>query len=180
MIYWTVIDDMDDRLYFLLIYPQKTALERPDPGNGTWAEAKGRLTFQLFGEEYTAFRRGRALVAARCADGIEVFARYEGHMCEPRAWRALRPPEKTSGAAARTLAHGGKWRWQGKNAFVFHEDGRLETPWHKGVWGMVPERSAADFVFARFANIDHLLRVVSNNRMESTRCDDGDKVVVTR
>ena len=31
------------------------------------------------GEDYSCFRRGRhALVCVRCADGLEVFARYEG------------------------------------------------------------------------------------------------------
>ncbi len=157
-----------------------TTLGAPDPGGSSWGEARGRLTLRLYGEEYGAFRRGRALVATRCADGLEVFARYEGHTCNATAWRKLRAAEQTRAAAARTLARGGKWRWLGRHDFRFHADGRLETPWHKGVWGMVPERSGTEYVFARFANIDHLLHVTSEDRMESVRCDDGDKVTVTR
>ena len=57
---------------------------------------------------------------------------------------------------------------------------RLDTPWHKGVWGTVHDRGDADFVFARFASIDHLLRVVSEERIESVRCEDGNEVVVGR
>ena len=47
------------------------------------------LSLTLLGEEYVAFRRGGALVATRCADGTEVFARYEGLACNTSAWRRL-------------------------------------------------------------------------------------------
>ena len=143
-----------------------------------WRELSvGLLSLTLLGEEYVAFRRGGALVATRCADGTEVFARYEGLACNTSAWRRLtlsrtrtlalllaltlaltrntsagrrlRAGEPRRAAATRTLARGGKWRWQQKHNFVFHADGRLDTPWHKGVWGTVHDRSDADFVFAR-------------------------------
>ena len=146
----------------------------------SWQELSGGLALTLLGEEYVAFRRGGALVATRCADGTEVFARYEGLACNTSAWRKLRAGEQQRAAATRTLARGGKWRWQQKHNFVFHADGRLDTPWHKGVWGTVHDRSDADFVFARFASIDHLLRVVSEERIESVRCEDGNKVVIDR
>ena len=48
------------------------------------------------------------------------------------------------------------------------------------MWGTVHDRGDADFVFARFASIDHLLRVVSEERIESVRCEDGNQVVVGR
>ena len=55
-----------------------------------WRELSvGLLSLTLLGEEYVAFRRGGALVATRCADGTEVFARYEGLACNTSAWRRL-------------------------------------------------------------------------------------------
>jgi len=106
-----------------------------------------------------------------------VFARYEGLACNTSGWHRLRPSEAQSGVAT-TVAGAKAWRWQGRHDFTFHADGRLDTPWHKGVWGVAPER-VERFIFARFANIDHLLHVADKSRIESTRCEDGDKVTVS-
>ncbi len=107
----------------------------------------------------------------------QVFARYEGLACNTSGWHRLRPSEAQSGVAT-TVAGAKAWRWQGRHDFTFHADGRLDTPWHKGVWGVAPERGER-FIFARFANIDHLLHVADKSRIESTRCEDGDKVTVS-
>ena len=56
----------------------------------------------------------------------------------------------------------------------------LTTPWHKGIWGVAYDRGGATHIFARFAKIDHFLRVDSAKQMESTRCEDGDTVMVDR
>jgi len=151
---------------------------------GSWeASGRGGLTLQLYGDKFAVMRRGRALVCTRCSDGLEVFARYEGLTCNSTGWRRLGAASDTlrrSRAAARTLQGDGLWSWQGRHAFKFHPDGRLETPWHKGVWGVAADRDSDAFVFARFANIDHLLHLAGNDRMDSVRCEDGDKVQVYR
>jgi len=144
---------------------------------GSWSVEGQALRLRLGEEDYTAFRRGRALICARCSDGVEVFARYEGLACNTSGWHRLRPSEAQSGVAT-TVAGAKAWRWQGRHDFTFHADGRLDTPWHKGVWGVAPERGER-FIFARFANIDHLLHVADKSRIESTRCEDGDKVTVS-
>ena len=111
----------------------------------------------------------------------QVLARYEGLTCNTTGWHQLRPDELRRSAAATITARGsGKWRWQSKHEFVFNKDGTLVTPWHRGIWGLVPDRGEAEYVFARFAQIDHLLKVGGEQRIDSVRCEDGDAVAVVR
>jgi hypothetical protein len=150
---------------------------------GTWEETSGvGLEVVLFGERYRLLKRRRAFVGTRCADGLEIFGRYEGSLCgNTSLWvPASAADEARAPAARRALEQGGRWRWIGSDGFLFKPGGQLQTPWGAGEWGLVPGQSEESTLFVRFVDLDHMIRSSGDDSWESTRCADGDKSPLRR
>lgn len=122
---------------------------------GKWSE---ELVLEIDGERWRAWLRDWSFVAWPCGGGRgeEVFARMEGDMCgDTAAWRAA-VGAAGGGRSSELSLH--PWRWgSAENAdFKFIDDGKLQTTWGSGNWGMVPGRP--DFAWAYFVGMMHLLR----------------------